>query len=346
VKIPVGILGATGSVGQQFVNLLRNHPWFEVKALAASERSAGKQYKDAANWILNDPIPEHLSQLTVSDCMPDLPCKVVFSGLDASVAGEIETNFAQAGYMVISNSRNHRYDPDVPLLIPEVNPDHLALLSQQKYGSGGIVTNPNCSVVGLALAVKPLYDRFGIEALHVVTLQALSGAGYPGVSSLDILDNVIPFVAGEELKVQTEPNKILGTFSNGKIEPAQIKISAQCNRVAVKDGHLECVSVKLQQPALESEIIETWQNFRSVPQELELPMAPANPIYYLAEVNYPQPRRHRDLDKGMAVSIGRLQQCPVLDYKFVLLSHNTIRGAAGAAILNAELMLKQGYLTN
>jgi len=346
VKIPVGILGATGSVGQQFVNLLRNHPWFEVKALAASERSAGKKYKDAVNWILNDPIPEHLSQLTISDCIPDLPCEVVFSGLDASVAGEIETNFARAGYMVISNSRNHRYDPDVPLLIPEVNPDHLALLSQQKYGSGGIVTNPNCSVVGLALAVKPLYDRFGIEALHVVTLQALSGAGYPGISSMDILDNVIPFVAGEEQKVQTEPNKILGTFSNGKIEPAQIKISAQCNRVAVKDGHLECVSVKLRQPALESEIIETWQNFRSVPQELELPMAPANPIYYLTEVNYPQPRRHRDLDKGMAVSIGRLQQCPVLDYKFVLLSHNTIRGAAGAAILNAELMLKQGYLTN
>ena len=346
MKIPVGILGATGSVGQQFVNLLRNHPWFEVKALAASERSAGKKYKDAVNWILNDPIPEHLSQLTISDCIPDLPCEVVFSGLDASVAGEIETNFARAGYMVISNSRNHRYDPDVPLLIPEVNPDHLALLSQQKYGSGGIVTNPNCSVVGLALAVKPLYDRFGIEALHVVTLQALSGAGYPGISSMDILDNVIPFVAGEEQKVQTEPNKILGTFSNGKIEPAQIKISAQCNRVAVKDGHLECVSVKLRQPALESEIIETWQNFRSVPQELELPMAPANPIYYLTEVNYPQPRRHRDLDKGMAVSIGRLQQCPVLDYKFVLLSHNTIRGAAGAAILNAELMLKQGYLTN
>jgi len=346
VKIPVGILGATGSVGQQFVNLLRNHPWFEVKALAASERSAGKKYKDAANWFLNDPIPEHLSQMTVNDCMPDLPCKIVFSGLDASVAGEIETNFARAGYLVISNSRNHRYDPDVPLLIPEVNPDHLGLLSQQKYGSGGIVTNPNCSVVGLALALKPLYDRFGIEALHVVTLQALSGAGYPGVSSLDILDNVVPFVAGEEQKVQTEPNKILGTFSDGKIEPAQIKISAQCNRVAVKDGHMECVSVKLRQPAAESEIIETWQNFRSVPQELDLPMAPANPIYYFTEVNYPQPRRHRDLDKGMAVSIGRLQQCPVMDYKFVLLSHNTIRGAAGAAILNAELMLKKGYLAN
>jgi len=194
--------------------------------------------------------------------------------------------------------------------------------------------------------LKPLYDRFGIEALHVVTLQALSGAGYPGVSSLDILDNVVPFVAGEEQKVQTEPNKILGTFSDGKIEPAQIKISAQCNRVAVKDGHMECVSVKLRQPAAESEIIETWQNFRSVPQELDLPMAPANPIYYFTEVNYPQPRRHRDLDKGMAVSIGHLQPCPVLDYKFVLLSHNTIRGAAGAAILNAELMLKKGYLAN
>jgi len=346
VKISVGILGATGSVGQQFVNLLRNHPWFEVKALAASERSAGKKYKDAVNWILREPIPEHLSQMIVSDCIPDLPCKVVFSGLDAAVAGEIETNFAQAGYMVISNSRNHRYDPDVPLLIPEVNPDHLALVRQQKYGSGGIVTNPNCSVVGLALALKPLYDRFGIEALHVVTLQALSGAGYPGVSSLDILDNVIPFVAGEEQKVQTEPNKILGTFSDGTIEPAQIKISAQCNRVAVKDGHLECVSVKLQQPAAEPEIIESWQNFRSLPQELDLPMAPANPIHYFAETNYPQPQRHRDLDKGMAVSIGRLQKCPVMDYKFVLLSHNTIRGAAGAAILNAELMLKKGYLAN
>jgi aspartate-semialdehyde dehydrogenase len=274
-----------------------------------------------------------------------LPCRIVFSGLDATVAGEIETEFARAGYVVISNSRNHRFDPDVPLLIPEVNPEHLELIRRQPYGKGCIVTNPNCSTIGLVLPLKPLHDRFGIEALHVVTLQALSGAGYPGVASLDIVDNAIPYISGEEKKMQSEPLKILGNLYKGEIEPAKIKISAQCNRVAVVDGHLECVSIKFERPVTDVEIIECWESFKSEPQTLDLPTAPACPIHYFTEPAFPQPKLHRNIDKGMAVSVGRLQKCAVLDYKFVVLSHNTIRGAAGAAILNAELMLKKGLIS-
>lgn len=343
-KVRVGILGATGSVGQKFIELLANHPWFEITALAASERSAGKPYKEAVNWLMHQPLPESIGDMIVQPCVPNLPCTIVFSALDSSIAGELEIQFANAGYDVISNARNHRMDPDVPLLIPEVNSSHLELLKMQRFAKGKIVTDPNCSAVGLTIALKPLYDQFGIEAVHVVTSQALSGAGYPGVASLDIVDNVIPYIAGEEEKLETEPLKILGRLQNGQVHPAEFKISAQCNRVPVSDGHMECVSIKLKNSAAPSDLIAAWNGYTSEAQSLLLPTAPLKPIYYFEQQNYPQPKLHRNLDKGMAVSIGRLQKCPVFDYKFVLLSHNTLRGAAGGAILNAELMMSKGYI--
>jgi aspartate-semialdehyde dehydrogenase len=343
-KIPVGVLGATGSVGQKFIELLSNHPWFEVAEVAASERSAGNIYKDAVNWILSSSIPERIANLTVKNCVPDLESKIVFSGLDSSVAGGIEEAFAKKGYIVVSNSKNHRMDEDVPLLVPEINSDHLQLVKTQKYNGGCIVTNPNCSTIGLVLALKPLFDNFGLETVNVVTMQALSGAGYPGVSSLDIIDNVIPYISGEEPKLETEPLKILGKLNSHKIENTSIKISAQCNRVAVADGHLECVQVKLKNKASEEDIIKAWQNFSGEPQKLNLPTAPLNPIYYFSEDKYPQPKIHRNLDKSMAVSVGRLRKDSLLDYKFVVLSHNTVRGAAGGAILCAEMMISKGYI--
>lgn len=340
-KIPVGILGATGSVGQRFVHLLANHPWFEVVALGASERSCGKSYRDAVNWLLPEPLPQRISEMKVGLCQPDMPCSVVFSGLDSSVAGGVETAFAQAGYVVISNAKNHRMDPTVPLLIPEVNDDHLQLVKKQGFAKGMIVTDPNCSVIGLTMALKPLFDHFGIENVHVVTMQAVSGAGYPGVASLDIFDNVIPYIEGEEDKVEIEPLKILGEFHEGLIIPAEIGISAHCNRVAVTDGHLACVSVKLKSKASASDLIHSWNSFSGSPQKNNLPSAPLRPLHYFEHDAHPQPKLHRNLDKGMAVSIGRLRPCSLFDYKFAILSHNTVRGAAGAAILNAELMVNQ-----
>jgi len=343
-KIKVGVLGATGSVGQKFIQLLENHPYFEVTEVAASERSAGKLYKDAVNWILAGPIPESVANLTVKNCVPDLDVKVVFSGLDASVAGEVETAFANKGYTVISNSKNHRFDSDVPLLVPEINPEHLELVKQQKYNGGAIVTNPNCSTIGLVIALKPLIDKFGIEAINVVTMQALSGAGYPGVSSLDIVDNVIPFIGGEESKMESEPKKIFGKYVDGKIELLDTKISAQCNRVQVIDGHIECVQVKFKNKPTIDEIKTVWREFKGEPQKYNLPLAPIQPIHYFEEDKYPQPRHHRNLDKGMAVSVGRLRECSLFDYKFIVLSHNTVRGAAGGAILCGELMKAKGML--
>lgn len=335
-KIPVAILGATGTVGQKFVELLSHHPWFDIIALAASERSAGKPYKEAVNWVMSSPLPQWVGEMIVQPCTPSTNYIIAFSGLDSSVAGEVETAFAEAGVIVLSNSKNHRMDPNVPLLIPEVNPDHLELLNKQTYPKGKIVTNPNCTAVGLTLALKPLFDRFGLEAVHMVSFQAISGAGYPGVPALDIIDNVIPFIRDEEDKVETEPLKILG-------DP-KLRISAQCNRVAVVDGHLECVSVKLKNKASKDDLIAAWREFKGEPQAMALPHAPEHPIHYFYEENYPQPRLHRNLDKGMAVSIGRLRECPLFDFKFTLLSHNTIRGAAGGAILNAELMLRRGLI--
>ncbi len=343
-RINVAVLGATGSVGQKFIELLSNHPWFKVTEVAASEKSAGKLYKDAVNWILSSSLPGEVANLTVKECEPTLKSKLVFSGLDSSVAGGIEEAFAQKGYYVVSNSKNHRMDKNVPLLVPEINADHLKLVKTQSYNGGCIVTNPNCSTIGMVLALKPLEDAFGLEAVNVVTMQALSGAGYPGVASLDIIDNVVPYISGEEPKLESEPLKILGKFDGDKIVNNEIKISAQCNRVAVLDGHTECVQVKLKKKASLEEVKNAWKNFSAEPQKLNLPTAPVNPIYYFEEDKYPQPRIQRNLDKGMAVSIGRLREDPLFDFKFVVLSHNTNRGAAGGAILCAELMKAEGYI--
>jgi aspartate-semialdehyde dehydrogenase len=343
-KIPVAILGATGSVGQKFIELLADHPWFEIKELCASDKSAGKKYKDAVDWFLPSPLPEKVGEILIQKCEPTLKSKVVFSGLDSSVAGEAETEFARAGYKVISNSKNHRMDDDVPLLIPEVNPDHLDLIKTQEYGEGCIVTNPNCSVIGLVLALKPLADNFGLEAVNVVTMQAISGAGHPRVVNLDIEDNVIPYIGGEEPKVETEPLKILGRLKNGKIIFNDFKVSAQCNRVNVRDGHTECVQVNLKKKASVDEILKAWREFKSVPRQLKLPMAPVQLIHYSHDQTFPQPKHQRDADKGMAVSIGRLKKDKIFNYSFVILSHNTIRGAAGGAILCAELMKAKGII--
>ncbi len=342
-KIPVGILGATGSVGQKFVEGLLNHPWFDIVALAASKNSENKTYREATRWLMASSLPEKIANMRLEPCEPNLPCRIVFSALDAQVALEIEEAFAQKGYIVVSNASAHRMREDVPLLIPEVNPHHLSLIRKQPYQGGAVVTNPNCSAVGLSLAIKPIYERFGINHLHVTTLQAISGAGYPGLSSLDILDNVIPFISGEEDKLEEEPLKILGTESNGQLTFADFTISAMCNRVPVLDGHTECVSIKLQTKASLEDIKECWKTF-SVGESKGLPTAPNQLLCYFDEDSLPQPRFQRNLEKGMAVSIGRLRHCPVFDIKFVLLSHNIIRGAAGGAILNAELMVKKGLV--
>lgn len=345
-KIPVGILGATGMVGQKFIECLKDHPWFEITCLAASERSLGKSYGEVVKWMQQEPLPEKIANMTIVGCVPEeMPCRVVFSGLDSSVAGEIEENFAKKGFQVISNSSNHRQDKDVPLLIPEVNPDHLQLLPTQTFSSEGhIVTNPNCSVIGIAMALKPLVDKYSLESLHTVTLQALSGAGYPGVPSMDIVDNVIPFIDGEESKVEKEPKKILGKYNAGAISEHPLIISAQCNRVGVSEGHVACIALKFKEKAQAEDIISLWRSFRGEPQRLGLPSAPKQPIFYWDDERFPQPKRHRNLEKGMAISIGRLQKISPFDWKFVVLSHNTIRGAAGCAVLNAELMFKKGYL--
>jgi len=280
--------------------------------------------------------------MVVSECKPGLPCKLVFSGLDAAVAGPIEEAFAEAGYIVISNAKNHRMLDNVPLLVPDVNPDHLTLIDDQK-SKGKIVTNPNCSTTGLVVALKPLQDAFGIDKVSVVTMQALSGAGYPGVSSLDVIDNMIPYIGGEEEKMQIETLKILGQKKGNKVDFADLTLSASCNRVPVMNGHMESVSVKLKTKVKKVDVLKAWQDYTSEPQKLDLPFAPKPPIYYFDDPRFPQPRLHRDLGKGMAVSIGRLRDCTVLDYKFTVLSHNTVRGAAGGAILNAELLVKKGY---
>lgn len=338
-KNPVAILGATGSVGQRFVELLANHPWFEIASIAASERSVGKKYGEVCNWLMPTPLPQAIADMKVSACKPGIAGKLAFSALDSSVAGDIEQDFANAGYVVVSNASNHRMHPDVPLLIPEVNGDHLGMIPQQRFNGGMIVANPNCSAIGLCIALKPIFETFGLESVHVVTMQAISGAGYPGMASIDIMDNVIPHIGGEEHKLETEPLKIFGRITEGKIVPATFAMSAHCNRVAVTDGHMECVSIKLKNKASKQEIINAWQSFTSEAQRLMLPSAPKHPIHYLEGDASPQPRLHRHRDKGMAVSVGRLRECPLFDYKFVLLSHNTIRGAAGGALLCAELLM-------
>ncbi|MBN2570949.1 MAG: aspartate-semialdehyde dehydrogenase [Ignavibacteriales bacterium] len=342
-KISVGILGATGSVGQKFIELLSNHPWFEISEIAASDKSAGKKYKDATTWNMTNLLPNRIAEMIVKSCLPNLNSKIIFSALDSSVAGKIEENFAKNGYIVISNSKNHRFDKDVPLIIPEVNSEHLELIRSQNFGEGAIVTNPNCSTIGLAIALKPIHDNFGLEQVNVITMQAISGAGYPGIPSMDIQDNVIPYISGEEEKMQLEPLKILGEIYEDGIKDTDIQISAQCNRVPVIDGHLECVQMKLKKKCTKEDIIKVWREFKGEPQKLNLPFAPEKPIYYFEEERFPQPKLHRNVDKGMAVSIGRLRECSLFDFKFVIISHNTIRGAAGGTILIAELMKAKGY---
>jgi aspartate-semialdehyde dehydrogenase len=345
-RIEVGILGATGMVGQQFVKFLQNHPWFEITWLGASDRSAGKTYREATSWRLDGTMPDNVQNIKVEDCKPGNAPRLVFSSMDASVATDIEQAFAQAGHVIVSNSRNHRMEPDVPLLIPEINSDHLKIipLQQRRRGwKGQIATNPNCSTITLAMALAPL-KQFGITKILATTMQAISGAGYPGVASMDINANVIPFIGSEEEKMQQETQKILGEFTGDAIRPLAAKVSAHCNRVPVVDGHMVAISVELERKVGVAELIEAIGEYRSVPQERKLPSAPPRPVIYMEEKDRPQPRRDAERERGMAVFVGRVRECPVLDYKFMALGHNTIRGAAGAAVLNAELMYSEGLL--
>ena len=350
----VGILGATGMVGQRFIQLLSNHPWFEITWLAASDRSAGKTYADACRWKLDTPLPKRIAGMTLQPNVPEgavgeLP-KIIFAALDADIARDLEPKFAAAGCAVISNSSAFRMVTDVPLVVPEVNADHLALIEKQtwrreaqpgQHPGGYIVTNPNCCAIGLVLPLKALEEKFGIESLFVSTMQAVSGAGYPGVASLDILGNVIPFIKNEEEKLQEEVFKLLGAYKGDHIEMLEARLTAHCNRVAVEDGHMECVSIKLRKPATHEEILAAWADFNPLAGQ-HLPSAPDQPIEYDHAIDRPQPRLDRMRGAGMASTVGRLRPCSLLDWKFVVLSHNTIRGAAGAAILNAEVLARLG----
>lgn len=343
-KYRVGILGATGTVGQRFVQLLENHPQFTITALAASDRSAGKPYSQACAWKLAGSMPEYVKEIIVEPIAPPLDCDFVFSSLPTSVARETEEAFARAGYPVISNSSAYRMDEDVPLLIPEINHEHLGLIETQRrrrgFDRGFIITNPNCAVVSFAPPLAALDRKFGVESVFVTTLQAISGAGYPGVSSFDITDNVLPYIAGEEPKVETETQKILGKLVDGVIVKADFVVSAQCFRVDVLDGHTVSVRVKLRKPSTLEAVFEAMKSFPS----LNLYSSPKEFIALCDEPSRPQPRLDRDNGKGMTISIGRIFPDNIFDYRFVSLSHNTVRGAAGAAILNAELLIDQRFL--
>jgi aspartate-semialdehyde dehydrogenase len=342
----IGILGATGMVGQRFIQLLEHHPWFEVAWLAASDKSSGKSYGDAVKWKLDTALPAQIAKMPVSPATPEGAPRIIFAALDADIARELEPKFAAAGCAVISNSSAFRMQEDVPLVIPEVNASHLPLLENQSWRrqSGGyIVTNPNCSAIGLVLALKPLEERFGIESIFVSTMQAVSGAGYPGVASLDILGNVVPYIKNEEEKMQEETLKLLGSLKGSRVESLDAKISAHCNRVPVEDGHTESVSIKLRKSATREQILAAWSEFKPLAGQ-DLPTAPAQPIEFVAADDRPQPRLDRMRGNGMASTVGRLRPCTLLDWKFTVLSHNTIRGAAGAALLNAELLVSLGKL--
>jgi aspartate-semialdehyde dehydrogenase len=343
-RIEVGILGATGMVGQHFIKFLQGHPQFQLTWLGASDRSAGKKYRDAMTWHLGGETPASVADLTVEECKPGNAPRLLFSATDASVATEIERSFAEAGHVVVSNSRNHRMERDVPLLVPEINPDHLKLVPGQQKArgwKGGIVTNPNCSTVVLTMGLAPL-KPFGIKKVIVTTMQAISGAGYPGVPSMDILGNVIPFIGGEEEKMEQETQKILGEFRGDHIEPLAAAVSAHCNRVPVVDGHTVTVSVELAANPTEADLRAAFEAYTSVPQERQLPSAPPRPVIYMAQSNRPQPRKDVERERGMAAFVGRLRKDSVLGWKFVAMGHNTVRGAAGAAVLNAELMNSEG----
>jgi aspartate-semialdehyde dehydrogenase len=353
-KYPIGILGATGMVGQRFIQLLENHPWFEVAWLAASDRSSGRKYGDAARWRLDTPLPERIARMTISPAEPAAAPRIIFAALDADIAREMEPRFAAAGCAVVSNSSAFRMHANVPLVIPEVNPEHLHLIEEQswrKESGGYMVTNPNCSAIGLVMALKPLEERFGLEQIFVATMQAVSGAGYPGVPSMDILGNVVPYIKSEEEKMEAETLKLLGRLESGSagqaVAPLAAKMTAHCNRVAVEDGHTESVSIKLGdklgRPVTREDMLAAWAEFQPLTGQ-GLPMAPAQPVEWAPEDDRPQPRLDRNRGRGMGVTVGRLRPCGLLDWKFTVLSHNTIRGAAGAAILNAELLASLGKL--
>ncbi|MGD8735628.1 MAG: aspartate-semialdehyde dehydrogenase [Anaerolineae bacterium] len=346
-KISVGVLGATGTVGQRFIQLLADHPWFEVTAVAASGRSAGQPYAEACHWLLPSTIPAEVADLTVQPIEPPLDCQLVFSALPSSVAEPVEKEFARAGYAVCTNAAPHRMSKDVPLLIPEVNADHTRLIESQRRQRGwkGLITaSANCSGTQLALALKPLHEAFGLRKVSVVTMQAISGAGYPGIPASDILENVVPYIGNEEDKVETEPLKMLGRVGGDRITEASFIIGAQCNRVPVRDGHTECISFATEQEPSVEEVIDALEGFRAPAEIAGLPSSPELPIVVRREPDRPQPVRDRNAGRGMSVVVGRVRPCPILGYKLVLLGHNTVRGAAGGAIHNAELLAAQGWL--
>jgi len=350
-RIPVAVLGATGMVGQRFIELLQGHPWFELVGLGASERHGGRTYAEVSRWRLSgSEMPASAARLPVVPCRPEAlgGAKIVFSALPAEVASDIEADFARAGVAVFSNAKNYRMAADVPLLIPEVNADHAAAIHEQRKQrnwSGYIITNANCSATPLVMALKPLQEAFGVKKVMVTTLQAISGAGYPGLSSYDILDNAIPYISGEEEKVERETLKMLGRWDEGYgFTDAAMVVSAHCNRVATREGHLECASIELVREVEAEEVIAAWENYQAEPQYLKLPSAPERALLYRREPDRPQTLRDRDTGRGMTVTIGRLRRCPILHYKFALLGHNTIRGAAGGSILNAELCVSKGLM--
>ena len=342
-KIKVGVLGCTGAVGQKLISLLENHPWFETTEVAASENSAGKRYSERINWKESKPIPENVKSLTIKNCNEKLDAKILFSGLDSSVAGEIEEYYANEGYAVVSNSKNHRMSEDVPLIIPEINHSHFELINQQqkRFSEGGfIVTNPNCSTIVMVLALYPIYKSFGLEKVLVSTMQAISGAGYPGVPSLDILGNIVPYIKDEEEKMQTEPLKIFGELKDGEIKFAVFKISAMCNRVPVQNGHTTSIYLKTKKRCSKEDIIKSFNNY----EHLGLPFSPEKVLQYFDDPTRPQPTLDLYNGNGMTVSVGNLRKCNILDWKMTAFGHNTIRGAAGAAILNAEYLVKNKYI--
>jgi aspartate-semialdehyde dehydrogenase len=345
-KTPIGILGATGMVGQRYIQLLENHPWFEIAWLAASDRSSGKPYGEAAKWRLETPLPDRIANMVVSPALPEGAPKVIFSSIDSPIARELEPKFAAAGHAVISNSSAFRMAPNVPLVLPEVNAEHLHMIEEQswrKTSGGYIVTNSNCTVMGPVLALKPIEEQFGIDTIFATSMQAVSGAGYPGVASMDILDNVVPYIGSEEEKMEEELLKLLGKLEGEAVTPLSARMSASCNRVAVVDGHTVSISIKLKKSATREEILAAWAGFRPL-EGRNLPSAPAQPVEWTPLPDRPQPRLDRGRGKGMAATVGRLRPCGVLDWKFTVLSHNTIRGAAGATILNAELLKSLGKL--
>jgi len=341
-KIPVAVLGATGAVGQRMVQLLAVHPWFEIVQLCASEKNEGKRYADAVSWLLPDPIPSSVRSMVLTFPKPLSSAKIAFSALDSSVALSIEKEWAKEGRIVVTNAAPHRVDPKVPLVVPEINPDHIALVKDQGFPSGGmIVANPNCVTIGLTLALKPLVDLFGLKSVIVTTFQATSGAGFPGVSSLSILDNIVPNIPGEEEKIESEPKKIFARLDGTELIYSPIQISASSARVPVLEGHLKAVSVELASKATINDVQDAFCNYRFSIEDLALPSAPKRPIHFFSEPTFPQPRLHRMQDNGMGISVGGLRPCSVSNFKFFTLSHNTIRGAAGGSILLGELLVSQ-----